>query len=456
MAAVPKDAGMLAVDATFEAVAKPGAVTGKLELAGSSQWLRVPGWLEGPLSFGVKAELRPENRLQAETTVDVSRAVLALPFAATPTPVPSPAPITLTVAADMKNLRQLDWSLRTERVLGHPLRLSAVATLAQGYDGLNKLEVGDGSWGEVLWQGATLTQGAGVRAVRVDLERLNVDQIWRQAVPYWPVLAGKQPAEPVAPAIAGVVAFGTRKLAETYEVTAQEVLFAPGHKASDFQLRSELADGRLVALAIEAREGKGNRVNASLVGVNDAEVKLVMDDMAAWLVAISSTVRAMPPPGPEGVRLADDLQRVSVMFGGGRFTLEGRLPSTPGEVVATGRLTLENARVLKPPTVLKLLALKSGRAMQVEPLIQSLVMEKFTVSANSFSLAGMSLSGAGLVDRLNVSRALYELETEIVDVAGTYWGVGIEIAGTRSKPEIFLSENVLVRAISTDAGVGFE
>ena len=106
--------------------------------------------------------------------------------------------------------------------------------------------------------------------------------------------------------------------------------------------------------------------------------------------------------------------------------------------------------MLRPPRVVQLLALKSGKAFQASPFIEEFSIGRITLSQALLRVSGIALVGSGLVDRLKVTSASYGLADEHLKVDGEYFGVGFEVVGTRADPQIFLKDsNKFIRAIGT-------
>ena len=162
-----------------------------------------------------------------------------------------------------------------------------------------------------------------------------------------------------------------------------------------------------------------------------------------------------PAPGQFGSLVAQ-LVKVPALVSGGGVSLDMDL--RPGETDwLRGRMRLTRAKMLHPPRVVQMLALKSGKSFQTSPFIEEFSIGQITLSKTLISVSAISLLGSGLIDRLKVNSASYGLVDERLKMDGVYFGVGFEVVGTRADPQVFLKDsNVLIRAIGVKNEFDFD
>jgi len=154
-------------------------------------------------------------------------------------------------------------------------------------------------------------------------------------------------------------------------------------------------------------------------------------------------------------RSAATLAQIPALLGGGRFELEGDLRPVNRSRWFDGQCKLENIVIRQPPRILKLLALKSGKRLRENPVIREISVGRLFVSDSLVALENIK-SDAVSLDHLKLSFIRYGLVNESVHIDGQYAGIGFEVLGTRADPQIFLRNNLLVRAIGSEQEFVFD
>ncbi len=130
------------------------------------------------------------------------------------------------------------------------------------------------------------------------------------------------------------------------------------------------------------------------------------------------------------------------------MTIEGTLWNRADSgLSAKGMFRIENATMLRAPYILQVLALRSGKKLEKDPLIRRLAIGEWTLDPTSITLKAFALDGSGLIDRVKLNSVAYARTDEKIKVDGDYFGVGFEVVGTRSDPQVFLKENKLIKTI---------
>jgi hypothetical protein len=135
------------------------------------------------------------------------------------------------------------------------------------------------------------------------------------------------------------------------------------------------------------------------------------------------------------------------LLGGGALQLDGELARTAAGVTARGNFTLTDATMIRAPRLLQLLAFRSGKNLERNPLIRRLAVGSWALEPDRIDVQGFALEGSGLVDRLKLASARYTFAGEKIAVKGQYFGVGFEVVGTRQSPEVYLQDNTILRPI---------
>lgn len=231
------------------------------------------------------------------------------------------------------------------------------------------------------------------------------------------------------------------------DVRSKEIVFGDKATVRDFQFKTELVNQQPSALTLEGTADGNNRLRATLEGKPDGQaLDLEVGDAPGWIRTLLAPWQQTPAlTGTYGTTIAQ-LGKVPVIVAGGRIAAHAVVHPGAADWFE-GDLRLSHTTMIRPPRILQLLALKSGKAAQGTPLIDELVLGKITLSATQLRLADFSLKGAGFVNNLKLGKASYALADEVIEVDGQYFGIGFEVGGTRGSPQVYLKENALIRAI---------
>lgn len=415
-----------------------------------------------------------EGAIEARLTTDLAKATVAAPG------IPNLAPESLAATIRLKDwhtiatVPELDFGFDSPRWLEAPLHLQGQIILDAASRQLRDFELSRFEHGGTSLQ-ASVKQPAPERLeLKLDATRLEAAP-WMRAALAWmdgrsvppapaaPVVspakstaASKVSAAPPstpAPAAPGVLAPppsmpGPAKPAVlAVDVRSKEIVFGDKATVRDFQFKTELVNQQPSALTLEGTADGNNRLRATLEGKPDGQaLDLEVGDAPGWIRTLLAPWQQTPAlTGTYGATIAQ-LGKVPVIVAGGRIAAHAVVHPGAADWFE-GDLRLSRTTMIRPPRILQLLALKSGKAAQGTPLIDELVLGKITLSATQLRLADFSLKGAGFVNNLKLGKASYALADEAIEVDGQYFGIGFEVGGTRGSPQVYLKENALIRAI---------
>jgi hypothetical protein len=221
--------------------------------------------------------------------------------------------------------------------------------------------------------------------------------------------------------------------------------------------RAKLVGDWPESVLIQGTEGAGNPLHIEVAGAAKKQtVKVVVADASAWLSAVLTPWLVSPLPKGEVATKAKELGGYAAMVTGGRVDVRGELTD---QKQFTGSVTLERATLQRPPRVLQMLALKSGKTWTEQPLIEKISIKRIEANLETVSgrVDGVEIVGSGLIDRLKVKAASYRDGDGKLGVDGEYFGLGFEVLGTRADPQVFLKDNsLLVRAVGQPLEFDFE
>jgi hypothetical protein len=264
-----------------------------------------------------------------------------------------------------------------------------------------------------------------------------------------PFLGGKMAPEkstPAAPTPAPAIAF---------DAALERVEFGAGRTLRDLRARGEISAGWPRALSIEGVEGNENRLRATLgEGAEKQVVALAIGDASALFATLTQPLRTVQLPPGDFAALAAQLGNVPTLVAGGSVDLRGEVSAQRS---FSGQFRLGRATVLRPPRILQLLALKSAQTWKQQPLLESFSIERVAADAGGVMLGGLTIVGSGLIDRLTVRAASYRFADGRIAADVDYFGVGLDVAGTRADPQVYLKDKgLLVRTFGQPVEFDFE
>jgi hypothetical protein len=243
------------------------------------------------------------------------------------------------------------------------------------------------------------------------------------------------------------------------------VRFSPSSTRSIFTSATSEASATGSA-ALGATEGERNRLVATMETKpqeRDRRLELRVDDVPRWAAAVSAPLRVAPPSptaklgeleAVAGVMLGN-LDTIVSLLAGGSLEASAVLPENQKPPRLQAVVAIRNATVLRAPRIVQLLALKSGRELQTRPLLREFSIQGLALHDGLIEVTGVKLDGTGLIDRLRINKGSYALDGEVIAVDGTYFGIGFEVDGTRRDPQVWLKDNLLIRAIGTSSELDF-
>ncbi len=414
----------------------------------------VPAFYRGSADVTAEVDATRPEALRATVRVEGGEVRLVPPeFAAVRL---LEAPLQLT--AVQTGSRAAEFALESARVLGRRLRLEARAesTAAGG----QSVEIGRLEFGATSLGIGVREEPGQARTIRMRGAHVAVDELLQTAAPFLPAMGGAPAGKPIdaAPARERSTIPGKSDPGGTMEVGVdlETLALGAGRTLKAVRATARLRDGWPERLEVAAQEGAGNALLFSLgAGTSGGAqaVRLTIDDASAWVAAMTTPFKAVALPAEMAATVATVAQ-VPTLVAGGRVDLAGEWAE---RARFSGRLGVGRATMVQPPRILQLLALKSGKALTQRPLLEQLTIERVAVDAAGIALDGVTLAGTGLVDRLKLNSARYELRTQNVAVDGLYFGVGFEVVGTRADPQVFLKDNsLLVRTVGQRNEFDFE
>jgi len=420
------------------AVALPDVVTGRLTLHASSVG-------RGPDSLELSATLAAgrETRL------------LRQPAAAT-----AFAPV--TIEARLSGWRsQAQTRARIEAssadFLGGPLAATAEATIGNAAGRLESAAVPRLRLGRTDLSADYASPAAGRTVLTVKGARLDISDWARWAAPFLsrpaPPAADRPaapPPRPAHPAASVATAAQARFPDLRASVAIGDVEFGDGRLVRDLHLTAHLLDDEPREVTFDGRENGANPLNLTVRPKGDGqELDLTVGDSTAWLQTLLQPLRGVTLPPGDFAAMADDLAELPVLFGGGRLELHGALRLADPARLFDGQCRLSDTVIRQTPRVLKLIALRSGKQLRERPLIKEISASRLFASNALIALEGIKSDAASLSYlRLNFLR--YGLADDSLHLDGAFAGVGFEVLGTRASPQIFLKNNLLVRAVGSE------
>ncbi len=349
---------------------------------------------------------------------------------------------------------QADLTLATPDLLGRPLALTLTTTWPADAASPQRIDLTELGWGRTRMAGDYQTTPEGPR-VKVRASLIDVPQLWA-------ALQARLAAMPAAPAIvtesesAPETASPVANLAAT--VLVERVELGEGRFLSGLDLGFACdADGEPRTASFTANESEGNRFTATLRPApsgTDRLVEVHADDVPRWAGALAAPFRARPAPADYAPMVAN-LETVAGLLAGGSLRAEATLPADQNTPRVDASLVVRDATLVRFPRVIQLLALKSGKQLQQRPLVRELAIGRVSLIGQRVEIGGVALDGTGLIDNLKLATGSYVLDSEALTLDGSYFGIGFEVEGTRSRPDIYLKDNFVIRAIGTTSELDF-
>lgn len=412
----------------------------------------VPAWFRGPMDLAMTIDAADWAALRAEISLDATRARLLPPAWAQIAIATAPLELAVKLGGGGGG-SEAHFALDAPAVLGHPLRLAG--QIKRHADGRGEAELAQLSFGRTAFTAKLRQASADRLAIALTGSRIDVDELLRAAAPF---LGGANPSGPTKSmavvAAAGAVPAGP-PLQIDFEADVAGIDFGAARALRGLRAAGRLVDGWPEHARVEATEGAANTLRAELSGAGKKQrVHLAIADASAWVATLTHPLRATPLPAGELATLAHQLAQLPAKVAGGSIELEGELTE---RLRFTGRFQLGRATVVRPPRILQMLALKSGRTWGAQPLLENFSVERISADPEGITLDGLTIVGTGLVNRLKVRSARYRLADTKLAVDGEYFGVGFEVTGTRGDPQVFLKDSsALLRAIGQRNEFDFE
>ena len=419
-------------------------------------------WHFGPpglLTGTARGELSLNAPFTAETiagalTLDLTQATFPLPGF----PNAAPNDLKLTFRADhllAPNVpAALDLSIAAANWLGAPLRLTTRTELTATDRQPASVELKTYEHGVTRLQGRFVQRDALRQEISLTGSTLDLTPLMRFGLAAADAFAATPPpatsAAPLAtPAAAPLATPGPPALVSV-DVRIDHLLFGPGQTAQQLELHTRLENNWPATLTLQAVAGADNRLSAELSGPADRQkLKLTIGAAADWMRTLTAPWSAAPPPPGQFGSLVVQLMKVPSIVAGGGITAEAELRRRETDWLQ-GSFKLTRATMVRPPRVLQLLALKTGKTLQQSPLIEEFSIGQVSLSQSELRVSTIALAGSGLIDRLKIKSASYGLADDRLYIDGEYFAVGFEIKNTLAKPEFWGKDsNLLIRSVGT-------
>lgn len=423
------------------------------------------------------------DALDARLVLDLAGMKLAL------TGFPNAAPSALNLSAQLAHLATkgvaptVDFRLEAPKWLDQPLLVAGRAALTETDYSPTAIDLTAFEHGRTRLQAKWTQPVANRMDVTLTGSRLDAGPLLRAALaaadampaptpvasvaapaPARPVAAvpaagAARPASATAPAPArppealAVVAAVAKPAAPdiiNVSVKVDEVEFGTGQSVRGFNLQGHLEDNWPSSLALQAEAGAGNLLKVDFTGAKSADtLKLAINDASGWVRAMTAPWDGISAGSGQYGTIVEQMKKVPAIIAGGTVVAEAQLHREQADWL-TGNLKLTRAGMVRAPRIVQLLALKSGKALQRSPLLESFTIGKLTLGETQARVEDIALVGAGFLSNLKVKSAIYQLANEAIKVDGEYFGVGFDVVGTRADPQIFLKDdNKLIRTIGT-------
>ncbi len=457
-------------DLTLEATAVTGTYSARIDW--KDLQLAVPGVLSGPASLTLQAGASVANdQITAKLLFNAPGARLLLAGGAALPPL-APVAMEARFTGWLRQAQpQMAFSAQSDNVLGAPLAIAGNATMDQAGARFGRISLTEFKYGRTALRAEAGNPGSGRYEISVTGDQLDVPGLLALAAPFLPDLlsptggvatsprTSKPGGEVAATPVPSTAASGSLPAAAPVSLTAAvkltEITLGDGLAAHDLALGAELRDGRPVSVSLTGREGGANNLSFTLTPAGDHQtVALSIGDVPAWLRALTAPLRGLALPPGNLANLAAQVEKIPVILAGGKLEVAGDLRSAEPAKLFDGRFTLRDTTITQPPIILQLLALRTKQSMQVKPLVHELSAGRFYLNDSAVGVEKLTFAASGLLN-LNLGSARYGLKDEKVYAEGEYFGIGFEVAGPRSDPQVYLKDNVIIRAIGTQNDLDF-
>jgi hypothetical protein len=239
-------------------------------------------------------------------------------------------------------------------------------------------------------------------------------------------------------------------------VAIDSVDFGGGRTVRDLSLSTQIVDDLPKVFSFSGRENGTNAMTLAVMPKGDHQsITLTIADASAWLQLLAQLLREVPQPVNAVTELAGPLGQIPILLSGGRCELDGDLRPRDGARWFDGQFKLTDIVIRQPPRILQLVALKSGKRLRENPVIKEFSVGRLFVSQTLVALEGIR-SDAVSLNYLKLNFIRYGLADASLHLDGQYAGIGFEVLGTRAEPQVFLKNNLLIRAIGSEQEFAFD
>ncbi|HUL52572.1 MAG TPA: hypothetical protein VLT83_04080 [Opitutaceae bacterium] len=470
------------IDGLVVPLTYPGARLGGGQLAVSAHALRgqlstaldwrefdltLPGVLSGRLTLHLDAARPRADAFDLHAALDASHAKAVLRQSSAARTL---APLTFEAhlsdwGTQPKALARL--SASSPDFLGGPFALAAEATVLNSATRLESAIISRFQIGRTDLGAEFSNPASGRYELSIKGPCLDLAELLRLAAPFMggaaPTATGHGTAHPSAPAAAKDAKQNTGPQSAApplfpdlkASVAIDAVEFGGDRSVRSLNISTRIIDDLPRDFSLQGRENGTNLLTFTITPKGDhQEVRLSIADATAWLRTLLQPFQEVKLPPDLVTAIADNLAQFPVLFSGGRFELGGDLRLRRPARLFDGEFKLSDTVIRQSPRVLQLVALKSGKGLREHPLIKEFSASRLFVSDTLVALEGIKSDAASLAYlKLNFIR--YGLADETLHLDGRYAGVGFEVLGTRANPQVFLKDNLLIRAIGTEQEFAF-
>ena len=429
--------------------------------------LELPGLTGGEASGVFDGALSQGRRVRFEGVVDASHLSWLLPEVVG---LGAPAELRVKAEAELDAKRmptRANLALSAPELLGRPFASHLAAEWSKGESVFPaKVELTELVWGRSRVSGEYVATAQGPR-VTLRSPLVVVPEIVAAARPRLALLSRSAASASVESAPAGgaaVPAFASLAA----DVKIERIELGEDRSLRDVELSLGCGDeGRPRSARLVMTEGERNRLRASMETKPQSRERLLelrVDDVARWAAAAAAPLRVARPspaakPGEVEAALGamqKNLDSIVSLLAGGSLEVSAVLPGNQTPPRLQAAVAVRNATVLRAPRIVQLLALKSGRELERRPLLREFSVRSVSLHDGLVEVAGVKLDGTGLIDRIQIEKGIYALDSEEIMGDGKYFGIGFEVDGTRSNPQVWLSSNnILIRAVGTESDLDF-
>jgi hypothetical protein len=435
--------------------------------------LTLPGLRSNRLALHLDATLPRVDELDLHATLDARRASQFLNGVSVP-PLAAPLKVDAHLAGwGTQRDISAQMSASSSDFLGGPLAIAAHATLSNLSGRLESASVAPLQLGRTNLSVEFTNPAAGHYVLTVKGGRLDASGLLRLAGPFVagsPVAADRRTAAAIlspgrketgrgtaaAPAGSGGRTDAPPQFANLQaSVAIDSVDFYGGRDVRALNLSTSIVDDFPQVLSFSGQENGTNALTLLLKPKGDHQsIRLTIADASAWVQLVAQTLRDLPLPNNAMAELAGALGQIPVLLSGGEFDLSGDVRLRDDARWFDGQCKLTDIEIRHPPRILQLIALKSGKHLLENPGVKEISVGRLFVSPTLVALEGIKADAASL-NHLKLNFIRYGLADEALHLDGQYAGVGFEVLGTRAEPQVFLKNNLLIRAIGSEQEFAF-